>query len=127
MNSTQIIDSINAGIYAKNSSYVTPFSKGAYLEFVAQWKETYAKLSRYRRVKKLLRKKSLPDELRQKLEKEATFVLPSSLGFVKLEVKQWTDPVAFLLVLRKQMKQEVARCRQQSLAGQSQASPQPLN
>jgi len=124
MNSTQIIDSINAGIYSKNTSYATPFSKGAYLEFVTQWKQTYAKLSKARRAQKLLRKKKNAEN--EALKKEAVFVLPSTLGFVQLTPFKWTDPVAFLLVLRKQMKLEVVKIRQQSLANQPQVSPQPL-
>jgi len=114
MNSTQITDSINAGIYSKNTSYPTPFSKGAYLEFVSQWKEIYAKLSKARRAQKLLRKKKNLDN--EALKKEAVFVLPSALGFVTLNPFKWTDPVAFLLVLRKQMKLEVVKIRQSQLA-----------
>jgi hypothetical protein len=125
MNPTQINESISAGIYAKNITFAKPFSKGAYLEFRAQWKETYARLSKAIRANKelvrewqrsLTSKPKLTEEQETALKEQAKFELPSSLGFVSI-----TPPYSpgwwpttwrlrsyahFLLVLRKQMKVE---------------------
>lgn len=121
MNPTQIIDSINAGTYAKNSSYPMPFSKGAYLEFVSEWKKSYAALTAAIRARKALhreRQRSLAGKSRltteqlAELEKQAKFELPKNLGFVTIVPTSWWKSdhlwtyVEFLLVLRKQMKIE---------------------
>jgi hypothetical protein len=122
MNLNQINDKINSGTYAKNISYPTPFSKGAYLEFVSEWKKTYALLSIAIRANKQLEKEArrpvpkLTDEQEKKLIEQAKFVLPASLGFV--QIKDVSTPgwyptswrlrqtAHMLLTLRKQMKIE---------------------
>ncbi len=125
MNSTQIQDSINSGIYAKNISFPTPFSKGAYLAFVDQWKTTYARLSLAIRANKELERdfhrpiSKLTAEREATLKQQAKFEFPTTIGFV--QVKDIATPgwmlmslrlkatARLLLVLRKQMKIEAGK------------------
>lgn len=121
MNPNQIIESINAGMFAKNTSYPTPFSKGAYLEFVSEWKKAYAALTQAVRARKALYreeqraavgKSKLTAEQLAELKKASLFELPKTLGFVTIIPTSWWKSnhlwayVQFLLVLRKQMKIE---------------------
>ena len=135
MNLTQINDSISAGIYAKNFSYASPFSKGAYLEFRLQWKEVYVRISKAIRANKALEKEfqrslvgvsKLTAEQTASLKEQAKFELPKSIGFVQVTAPSspgWLPTswrlkaiAHFLLVLNKQMKNEAEKQYQDSHA-----------
>lgn len=123
MNSNQIIESINAGIYSKNVSYTAPFSKGAYLAFVAEWKEAYKKLSASIRAQRLLfrnaqrvaagKESRFTPEQEKELIAASKFQMPSSIGFVQITPPRY-GAVHFMLVLRKLMKIEADKSYQAS-------------
>lgn len=123
MNPTQIIESINAGIYSKNISYSAPFSKGAYLAFVEEWKTAYKKLSASIRAQRLLFRNAqritagapsrYTPEQEQELIVATKFQMPANLGFVQITPPHW-DVVHFMLTIRKLMKIEADKSYQAS-------------
>jgi hypothetical protein len=147
MNPNQINDIINSAMFSKNVSYTTPFSKGAYLAFVIQWKQEYALLSRAIRANKELEKEFKRDlvgagkltlEQANMLNAQTTYVLQTQIAFVQIAsypsapgwmpMSQRLKLVAhFLLAIRKKMKIEAAASYQASHATSGQPETKALS